>query len=187
MYTNEMFLVNNLITDEIVTANYKVATLLPAQLFFVTQSLLVYFMPKFVKYKDSPSKLWNYSMKVGFFNFLLIGFICVIALILTPLMIQVMYGDAYMECVALSRKFWIAYGINAAIRIVPLNVLASTGHEKLNSFFAIFGCGVHFIVAWTILKYIGIEQLPIAISIVYVFVGFLAWFFLQRNTRMQTY
>ena len=183
MYTNELFLVNYIINDELVTADYRIATLLPAQLFFVTQSLLIYFMPKFVQRKHNPDILWKYSVKVGAFNFCIIMFICIVAFVITPWLIVFMYGDAYYNCIELSRNFWLAYGINAGIRIVPLNVLSSTGHEKLNAVFAIGGCIIHIAAAWVILKYFNIEALPIATAIVYIIIGIFAWYFLWHSNK----
>lgn len=181
MLSNEMLLVNKLISDEVITANYKVATLLPMQIYFVTQSLLIYFMPKFVELREDREHLWRYVCKVSFLNFALVLLVCLIAIIFTPWFIKTVYGIGYVDSISLSIKFWIAYGLSAAIRVIPLNVLASTGYEKLNSIFSIFGCGIHFIVSWAILKYVGLNWLPLAIMLVYFIVGVLAWFFLYRS------
>lgn len=45
MPNNEMFLVNNILKRETITANYKIATLILSQLLFVTSTLVVYFFP----------------------------------------------------------------------------------------------------------------------------------------------
>lgn len=183
MYSNEMMLVNRIIKDEIVTANYKVAVLLPMQLFFVTQSLLVYFIPKFVELQNDRNRLLSYACKVGLFNFLIIFIIVIIAMLITPKLIVFMYGEKYLDCISLSIKFWIAYGINAAIRIIPINVLATTGNAKANAYFAIIGCIIHFVIARTILIESGIEALPIAISVVYIVIGVAAWGYLFLTSK----
>lgn len=191
MYSNEMLLVNKIIASESVTAEYKISTLIPSQIMFVTQSLLIYFIPKFVYYQKKHKELWWYSCKVGLFNFIIVSFVCFFAILFTPLMIKVLYGDEYFNTIGLSIKFWIAYGINAGFRMIPLNVLASTGGEKINAVLSVIGCVIHFLIAWFTLTVIGIEILPVAMSIVYIFVGCCAWFALlfkcRRNQKKNEY
>lgn len=175
MFSNEMLLVNKIIGDEIITAEYRIATLLPMQILFVTQSLMVYFLPKFVRLKDDKKTLWNYSLKVGALNSAIILAICVVAIIITPWLIEFMYGSAYANCADMSRTFWVAYGINAALRIVPVNVLASTGFEKLNSVVSVLGCAVHFLIAWLVLTFLGIDWLALALSGTYLFISLVSW------------
>ena len=43
MPINEMTLINELIRDEVITANYKIAIMIPSQLAFVTQSIVIYY------------------------------------------------------------------------------------------------------------------------------------------------
>jgi len=43
MPINEMTLVNELLRNETITANYKIAIMIPGQLSFVTQSIIIYY------------------------------------------------------------------------------------------------------------------------------------------------
>lgn len=184
MYSNEMLLVNKLISNETITADYKIATLIPSQIFFVTQSLLIYFIPKFVQYKDKKTHLWRYSLKVGAFNGVIIIICCIIAILITPFLVSFLYGDKYSNTIGLSIAFWIAYSLNAVLRMIPVNVLAATGHEKENAILSVLGCGIHFVVAWFVLKNSNnIVLLPIAIGIVYILVGIISWGYLYLNCK----
>lgn len=175
MFSNEMLLVNQIVSNEIVTAEYRIATLLPMQILFVTQSLMVYFLPKFVRLKAERKNLWKYSAKVGILNFSIITLICAVAIIITPWLIEFLYGDLYSNCASMSRIFWIAYGLNAALRIVPVNVLAATGFEKINSRVSILGCVVHFVIAWVVLTYLGVRWLALALIGAYLLIGAISW------------
>ena len=43
MPINEQTLVNEILHNEIITANYRVATLIPSQMSFITQSIIIYY------------------------------------------------------------------------------------------------------------------------------------------------
>ena len=64
MPINEMTLINELIRDEVITANYKIAIMIPSQLAFVTQSIVIYYFTIVAKMNDG-KEIWKLSKKVG--------------------------------------------------------------------------------------------------------------------------
>ena len=52
MPINEMTLVNELLRSEAITSNYKIAIMIPGQLSFVTQSIIVYYFTIVAKTED---------------------------------------------------------------------------------------------------------------------------------------
>lgn len=180
MYSNELFLVGYVKGNEDIIAEYKIATLIPSQIMFVTQSLLVYFIPKFVELKREKERLWKYSIKTAVANGAIVSFICIMFIIINPYVIMILYGKQYMDVVTLSNNFWIAYSLNALLRMIPLNVLATTGYEKYNAYFSVIGAAVHFIITMLVLKYIDINYLPVAVGMVYLLIGTASWICLKR-------
>ena len=182
MTSNETFLVSNIILDKTVTADYRVATLIPQQILFVTQSLLLYFTPKFAMMREDKSNLWSYSTKVGLINAGIIVVICILGILLTPVVFM-FYGKDYNTAIPLANLFWISYSSSAIFRLIPLNVLAVTGGERVNAIMSIIGCAIHFVVAWTVLTKVGIMGLPFALISVSLVVGISSWLVLFRMCR----
>ena len=64
MPINEMTLVNELLRSEAITSNYKIAIMIPGQLSFVTQSIIVYYFTIVAKTEDK-KEVWKISKKIG--------------------------------------------------------------------------------------------------------------------------
>lgn len=179
MISNESMLVNTLINDELITANYKTAILIPSQLIFITSSVAIYFFPK-VAEMGVGQQVWRYSKKIGISITVLIALIIIVAIPISPFIIKVVFGSQYSDATALLKWFWVAYGINASIRMIPLNILPAIGKEKFNAVLSIVSCVVHFLIDYyCIIKY-GVYGVAFASIIVYAVSGLIAWIYLRR-------
>lgn len=185
MISNETMLVNALINNEIVTANYKVAILIPSQLIFITSSIAVYFFPKVAK-MGAGEKVWRYSKRTGIYTTVLIVAIMAIAIPISPWIIQIVFGGEYVDATPLLKLFWIAYGINASIRMIPLNILPTIGREKFNAVVSIISCGAHFIIDYYCIINYGIYGVAIASIIVYTGSGIVAWGYLRYACKVNS-
>lgn len=182
MVSNETLLINMLVRNEEMTANYKVAILIPSQLIFITSSIAMYFFPKVSK-MGLGKQLWEYSKRVGICTFALIVIIIMVAVPATPFVIGIIFGRQYLDVGGLLNLFWIAYGLNASIRMIPLNILPAVGKEKFNAVLSIVSCIVHFCVDYVCIKNYGIHGAAIASIIVYSFSGIIAWIYLRYSCR----
>lgn len=104
MPINEMTLVNELLRNETITANYKIAIMIPGQLSFVTQSIIIYYFTIIAKASDG-KEVWNISKKVGMMTAGVIGIITVAGAVLSPYIIRIVYGSRYEDATALSTVF----------------------------------------------------------------------------------
>ena len=181
MPLNESFLVNNLIVDEVITANYKVANLIPSQLSFVTSSLVIYYFPIIARETDKKI-VWKKTVSIGKWIGLLIGLICVIGIIITPVILQIVYGDQYMDAKTISRLLWVAYGLNAGFGMFPMNILPAIGCTKYNVIISGISCVIHFILDYIFIQNLGIYGVVYATGIVYLITGFLYWYYLAKQT-----
>ncbi|MCF2555888.1 oligosaccharide flippase family protein [Faecalicatena contorta] len=179
MPINEMTLVNELLRDEVITANYKIAIMIPSQLAFVTQSIVVYYFTIVAKMKDG-KEIWELSKKVGFVTAGIITVISLLGAILTPIVIRVVYGNQYEDAIPLSLFFWVVYGVNAAIRLIPMNFLPAIGIVKFNAIMAAFSCFVHVCIAYISIKMFGIWGAGVATCIVYLISGILYWIYYRK-------
>lgn len=179
---NEAFLVNNIIRDEVVTANYKVATLLPSQLAFITNSIIVYCFP-FIAKMDDKKRIWRYLKMLGMVTFGIIGTICLLGYIFTPIIIRIAYGQQYSNALKLSQIFWLVYFLHAGFRMVPMNILPALGITKFNAIFSVFTCTIHFIIDYIFISKWGISGIVFGTVFVYIISGITYWIYLYRYCK----
>ena len=182
MPLNETFLVNNMIADEVATANYKVANLIPSQLPFVTSSIVIYFFPILAKEQDK-KKVWDSAKQVGRNIFLLITFISLVGFIITPFLIRFVYGSKYDDARVISGMLWIVYGLNAGMRMMPMNILPAVGCVRYNVILSMFSCIIHLVLDYIFIKNLGVYGAAFATGIVYLVSGVLYWYYLFKITR----
>ena len=185
MPNNEMFLVNNILKSETITANYKVATLIPSQLPFVTSTLVVYFFPILAQKKNNHDT-WQYSVKIGKYTFLLNLAITIIGCILTPTIIEVIYGDMYSDATMLSTILWWSFFLNAGFRMLPMNILPALGYVKFNVIVAAVSAVTLFVFDWIALKTIGIYGAVVSRLIVNFVSGLIYWIYLYKKCKLGT-
>ena len=179
MPINEMSLINELIRDEVITANYKIATLIPAQLAFITQSIVVYYFTVIAKMEDK-REVWRLSKKVGFMSAAIIAVVTLAGVLLSPWIIRLVYGSQYNDAIELSVVFWIVYAVNAAVRIVPMNFIPAIGIAKFNAIMAAVSCVAHFVITYFCITYFGIWGAGISTAIVYLISGVVYWLYYRK-------
>lgn len=180
MPINEQSLVNEILHNEIVTANYRVATLIPSQMSFITQSIIIYYFTILAQ-KENNREVWKLSKQVGILSAVIISLVTIVGIILTPWIITFVYGDRYSDAITLSVVFWIVNALNAAIRMVPMNFLPAIGIAKFNAWMAIGSCIIHFIIAFFAISVWGIWGAGIATGIIYVSTGLIYWLYFRKQ------
>lgn len=185
MPINETTLVSELLRSETITANYKIAIMIPGQLSFVTQSIIIYYFTIVAKTEDK-KQVWKISKKVGWMTAGIIAVITVVGAILSPLIIRIVYGSRYEDATALSTVFWIVYALNAGIRMIPMNFLPAIGVAKFNAIMAAISCGVHLIITYGAIVSFGIWGAGIASGIVYILSGVVYWIYFRKKCLEDT-
>lgn len=176
---NELALVNYLVSDEVATANYKVANLIPSQLTFITSSIVVYYFP-IVSRIDNMKEAWRKMKKIGILTGALIFVTAIAFMLISPFIIRIAYGDRYMDATNLFQLFWIVYAINAGVRMIPLNMLPAIGITKFNAGLSFVTCVVHLVIDYVFIITLGITGAGIASAIVYLFSGLIGWIYLYK-------
>lgn len=180
MPINEMTLINELIRDEVITANYKIAIMIPSQLAFVTQSIVIYYFTIIAKMNEG-KEIWKLSKKVGLLSAALIIVISIVGAVTSPLIIRLVYGTQYEDAIGLSMVFWIVYALNAAVRMVPMNFLPAIGVAKFNAVMAAISCVVHLVITYMAISQFGIWGAGIATGIVYIASGVVYWIYFRKK------
>lgn len=175
---NENTLISEIIRNESITANYKVAILIPSQLTFVTQSIIVYYFTIIAK-MENKKEVWQLAKKVGIVTTGIIVLISLAGVVFSPFIIRYVYGEAYEDAVQLSNIFWIVYAINASIRILPMNFLPAIGVAKFNAIVSAVTCIIHAISTYLFINRFGIWGAGISAALVYFASAMVYWWYLR--------
>ncbi len=179
MPLNEAFLVNNIIRDEITTANFKVAGQFPTMLTIISGALTVYYFPIIAKMTDY-KKIKSTVIKVGVLNALFVGAIAVIGMLLTPVAFHLLYGNKYNDAINISYVLWIMRATNGCLRMVPINMLPAIGKTKFNAYLAIISCVVQTALDYTFIKHFGVVGVAYGTIIVYALSALCYWIYFIR-------
>ncbi len=176
MPINEAFLVNNLIRDDVTTANFRVAGLLPQMLLLVSGAITVYFFPIIARMKD-PKEIKRKVVQIAVINAVIIGVVTIGGMVTTPFVINLLYGKKYMDAVPLSYSLWIMRGTNCIIRMVPINMLPAIGKTKFNVWSAAISCVVQCVVDYFLILKLGISGVTYGAIAVYFLSGIAYWIY----------
>ena len=183
---NENLLISNLIADEVTTANFRVASLFPQLLLLVSQALMIYFFP-IVSEMDNHGAdtvtIKKYIIKIGILNFVLVIFSLLIGIVLTPFLISFFYTQKYADAIPIAYLLWIMRGINAAIRIVPMNMLIAVRAYKFNLIMSAFSAFIQLLLDWYFIKHFGIVGVAYGTIAVYLISGIIYWVFLLNRLK----
>ena len=181
--TNEVFIVNNLIKDEIVTANFKVAGIIPSMLTIITTSVMTYYFPIIASIKDKKTALKE-IYKIAFINGVMIISVTAAGMLLTPFVIKLVYGEKYVDATGLSYLLWIVNSVNAVFRMVPLNILAAVGESKFTAIVSVLTCVVHIVIDYLFISIMGIRGVAYASIILYVVSAIAMWIYLIKSCQL---
>lgn len=176
MPINESFLINNIIQDEIITANFKVAGLVPSQIYLITSALAVYFFPvvsKLTRVQDIKKTFY----KAGIINLGIVLICTLVGLIITPVLIRLLYGPKYEDAIPISYMLWGIRGMNAGVRMLPMNLLPALGKVRFNAALAMISTLVQFGLDYILIFLYGIDGIIYGSTIVYLVSGIAYWLY----------
>lgn len=182
MPINEIFLVNNVVRDETISANFRVAGLIPQMLLLVSGAVTVYYFPIIARLKNG-KEVKTKVLQIAAINFAVVGFIAIIGALLTPLALNIFYDGKYDDAVSISYVLWIMRASNCAIRFVPMNMLPAIGKTKFNLVTAIISCVAQCGLDYLFINKFGIIGVAYGAIIVYVISGIAYWVYFMRCVK----
>lgn len=185
MPLNEAFLVNNIIKDEIISSNFKVAGQFPQLLPLVSGAITVYFFPIIARLSDG-IEIKNRVIRIGVFNFALIAVLTVIGIVLTPYVFHILYGTKYDDAVSMAGVLWIMRAVNCIFRAVPFNMLHAIGKTKFNVAVAALSCLLQIVLDYLFLTNIGIMGVAYGAIIAFTLSGIAYWIYFIVSCNWMT-
>jgi O-antigen/teichoic acid export membrane protein len=183
MPLNEQFVVNYILREPVLTANYKAASLLPQNLQFITMSIVVFIYPYFARNYLDGQWIWKHFKLVTIGLSAGIAVVALVGAILTPFLIHWIYGDKYNDVIGLMRFMWITFGINSALRMPAGNILAAMGEVKFNLIVAIISCAIHFVLDVLFISTMKMHGAAYALTLAYIISAAISVYFLYRRCK----
>lgn len=177
MPLNETYLVNNLIQDEVITANFRVAGVIPGLLILLTSSLMVYYFPIVARMKE-PQQTLKTVVRIGLLTFGGIAICATIGAFLSPIIIKILFGNKYLDAIPIMNILWVMRAINAGVRMVPMNLLPAMGYTRFNAISAIVSCIIQTGLDYFLILNMGIYGVAYASILVYILSGAASWGYL---------
>lgn len=185
MPLNEAFLINNILRNSAVSADFKIAMTIPYNILFVTQSVFLFAFPYFVKRQKDLK--WIRKSAI----FLCLGLTCfyfvsfIVYALLSKWLIVFLFGEKYIEITGLSTLLFLAYSINAGIRLVPLNIIIAMGFARFNAVLSLLSVTIQLLVDSLLIYFWGIHGAVYGIMIVYLITGAYCWKYLFKQTKVR--
>lgn len=151
----DTYLVGKIITDEIVLADYKVATVIPHALNFIPICCMTMIYPYFVEQKGDKKWIIKNTHKIQ----LLLGVISIAisvgGFLLAPYIIRFVFGEQYITAVPVFRVLMLTFFISCTFRIPIGNVLTMMHLVKVNFWLSVAECGVNIVADVILIKKLG--------------------------------
>ena len=164
---NETLVVNLVLQDLNSTAYYKAASMIPSNLQFVATSVVVFIFPYFAKKTGQWEWVRKKSLLVVLGMLAIMVPIMAVGYLLTPQLIGWIYGANYSPAIDIMKPMWLAFGINAIIRIPLGNILAALGKLRFNIILSVFISLLHLGLDYLFISHMGIGGAAYALMIAY--------------------
>ncbi len=96
-------------------------------------------------------------------------------ILFTPIFLPHFYGKKYSDAVGISLGLWIMRGMNAGIRMVPMNMLIAIGKYRFNLKMSVFTFVIQIIVDWIFIIQWGVHGMVFGTIFIYLITGILYW------------
>lgn len=168
MPMNEQMVVTVLLADETQTAFYRAASLIPSNLQFISNAVIIFVYPYFAKHSEDFVWVKNKSkLTLSALACILVPIVIVLSL-MSPILVNVIFGKDYLPALGLMRIMWIAFSINSLLRIPLGSILAAIGKVKFNAINAGVTAACHLALDYFFISFYGIKGAAIALMIAYL-------------------
>ena len=181
--SNDLMIISNITKSEIDLAFYKVALVIPLNLTFITNSILIYIYPKFVKMSNDGKWILRNASKVSGVCAVIIIPVVLLFYCLAPQLLNWIYGADYIGAAKLMRMLLIAIGFNACFRMMPMSLLAAIGFARENALIAFITVLVQIVLDYLLISRYGVIGAPIALLCLYFATACVYWLVLIKKCR----
>lgn len=164
---NETLVVNLVLQDLSSTAYYKAASMIPSNLQYIATSVVVFIFPYFAKKTGQWAWIRKNSLLVVLGMLGIMIPIIAMGYVFTPHIILWIYGKNYAPAIEIMKPMWVAFGVNAVVRVPLGNILAAVGELKFNIALSAFISLLHLVLDYYFISTMGIGGAAYALMIAY--------------------
>lgn len=180
---NESMLIGHIMEDEATLADFRVASLLPQMILLVTQAVNVYYFPIVSEMDNHKVNVRRKVIHIGLLNLSIVSVAFCIGIAVTPKLITMLYGEKYTGAISISYMLWIVRSMNAAIRMVPMNMLIAIGKYRFNLLMSILASIIQLISDYYFISKYGVIGIVYGTVCVYFITGILYWIYFFKATE----
>lgn len=183
LYLMDTFLVGLIIKDQSIVASYKAATLVPFNLVFIPNSIIMFVYPYFAR--NHENKAWikeKYSILEKYL-FLFNAFISIFLIVFAPQVINLLFTKSYADSITVFRISVVGYFISGTFRIPSGNILSSMKAIKVNFYNSIVSGVANILLDIVLIKKMGSNGAAIATVTVYVISSLISNIYLHRKLK----
>lgn len=177
----DTYLVGTLIKDFSQVGMFKVASTIPMNLSFIPSSVAIFFFPYFSKNEENTTWLRRNIKRVVCYMTAVSAVITTAIVLFTPLIIQILYGEKYLEAIPLMRVLMISFFFRCAFRIPLVNILPAIGFMKYNLIRGIVGLILQLILDFTLIPVLGVYGAAVTTVIVDLVISGMCLFFVYQK------
>ena len=141
----DTYLVGRIITDELILADYKVATVIPHALAFVPISCMTMIYPYFVGHQNDSKWIFNNTHKIQLLLAIISITISLTGYIFAPQIIKIIFDKQYLTATPVFRVMMLTFFISCTFRIPYGNILAMLHLVKVNFWLGLIECSVNIV------------------------------------------
>lgn len=180
---NDLFLLGQIVGEDTVIADYKVAFVIPANLSILTAAIGIFVAPYFTKFENEGNYDWirRNIKRVVIVSLGIIGIASLLCFIFARPLILFLYGENYLSAVPLMQVLLIASFFNNGLRQGIANILSAVGEQLANLYVAGVGIVIQIVLDIMIIPRYGSIGLAWVSSLVYFIMGICLVFIMYRK------
>lgn len=164
LYSIDILFIGSIIANNLVVANYRTASIIPAALLFIPSTVALYIYPTFVQHSKDKKYLKDHYKKIilyfGLFNLLLTALL----IILAPIIINIAFGSLYQDSVLIFRILCIGYFISSTFRTLNTTILTIVKKLTANLYIGVITIAINIGLDWIFI--VNFETIGVAIATV---------------------
>lgn len=125
LYRIDVMVITLVVADASILASYKTGTQLPENMNFIPQCLMVYYVPLFVQHLGDVGWIKRKTKEIYLFAGGISIILGAIVYVLAPQIVQLLWGENYLDAVPCMRILTISFVILSTFRITSTNILLS--------------------------------------------------------------
>lgn len=125
LYRIDVMVITLVVADASILASYKTGTQLPENMNFIPQCLMVYYVPLFVQHLGDAVWIRRKTKEIYLFAGGISVALGAMVYLLAPQIVQILWGENYLDAVPCMRILTISFVILSTFRITSTNILLS--------------------------------------------------------------